>query len=149
MLDCWPFRAGVQFLFILFVFFWNLWKNHPLLCLFLPLPVSQRSKISLGSKALSHDSVFVSDSSEANEALGASQDSIHGKVKSLQVDTHEICWGSCVYPDLWPVCGDGRDTSRCVCMFTSNNKHESNYVSGREDVCDPVLSSTVISSTYQ
>ncbi|XP_077589490.1 uncharacterized protein LOC144207724 [Stigmatopora nigra] len=43
------------------------------------------SKISLGSKALSHDSVFVSDSSEANEALGASQDSIHGKVKSLQL----------------------------------------------------------------
>lgn len=75
-------------------------KNHPLLCLFLPLPVSQRSKISLGSKALSHDSVFVSDSSEANEALGASQDSIHGKVKSLQVNTHEIYWGSCVKPDL-------------------------------------------------
>ncbi|XP_061835632.2 uncharacterized protein [Nerophis lumbriciformis] len=43
------------------------------------------SKISLGSKALSHDSVFVSDSSDANEALGASQDSIHGKVKSLQL----------------------------------------------------------------
>ncbi|XP_008300791.1 probable serine/threonine-protein kinase kinX isoform X2 [Stegastes partitus] len=43
------------------------------------------SKISLGSKALSHDSVFVSDSSEANEVLGASQDSIHGKVKSLQL----------------------------------------------------------------
>ncbi|XP_075999565.1 uncharacterized protein LOC142992900 isoform X2 [Genypterus blacodes] len=43
------------------------------------------SKISLGSKALSHDSVFVSDSSETNEALGASQDSIHGKVKSLQL----------------------------------------------------------------
>ncbi|XP_061542106.1 capping protein-inhibiting regulator of actin dynamics isoform X3 [Phycodurus eques] len=43
------------------------------------------SKISLGSKALSHDSVFVSDSSEANEALGASQDSIHGKVKFLQL----------------------------------------------------------------
>ncbi|KAM4733305.1 uncharacterized protein FYW61_008794 isoform 2-T2 [Anableps anableps] len=43
------------------------------------------SKISLGNKALSHDSVFVSDSSEANEGLGASQDSIHGKVKSLQL----------------------------------------------------------------
>ncbi|KAM9376758.1 uncharacterized protein KZ484_009242 isoform 2-T2 [Pholidichthys leucotaenia] len=42
------------------------------------------SKVSLGGKALSHDSVFVSDSSEANEALGASQDSIHGKVKSMQ-----------------------------------------------------------------
>lgn len=62
---------------------------------FLFLPPLTRSKISLGSKALSHDSVFVSDSSEANEALGASQDSIHGKVKSLQV--------------TWPrgVCGDG------------------------------------------
>ncbi|KAF7227848.1 CRACD-like protein isoform X2 [Nothobranchius furzeri] len=43
------------------------------------------SKISLGNKALSHDSVFVSDSSEATEGLGASQDSIHGKVKSLQL----------------------------------------------------------------
>uniref|UniRef100_A0A3Q3KU20 Uncharacterized LOC113144137 n=1 Tax=Mastacembelus armatus TaxID=205130 RepID=A0A3Q3KU20_9TELE len=43
------------------------------------------SKINLGSKALSHDSVFVSDSSEANEGLGASQDSIHGKVKLLQL----------------------------------------------------------------
>ncbi|KAM6924012.1 uncharacterized protein FYW49_006447 [Xenentodon cancila] len=43
------------------------------------------SKISLGTKAMSHDSVFVSDSSEANEGLGASQDSIHGKVKSLQL----------------------------------------------------------------
>ncbi|XP_024863178.1 histone-lysine N-methyltransferase SETD1B isoform X4 [Kryptolebias marmoratus] len=43
------------------------------------------SKISLGGKALSHDSVFVSDSSETNEALGASQDSIQGKVKSLQL----------------------------------------------------------------
>uniref|UniRef100_A0A8C1LWT8 Uncharacterized protein n=1 Tax=Cyprinus carpio TaxID=7962 RepID=A0A8C1LWT8_CYPCA len=40
----------------------------------------------MGSKAMSHDSVFVSDSpsSETNEGLGASQDSIHGKVKSLQ-----------------------------------------------------------------
>lgn len=64
-------------------------KHHSVLCLFLRLPVSQRSKISLGGKALSHDSVFVSDSSEANEALGASQDSIHGKVKSLQVCTHK------------------------------------------------------------
>ncbi|XP_033977042.1 capping protein inhibiting regulator of actin dynamics isoform X5 [Trematomus bernacchii] len=43
------------------------------------------SKISLGGKALSHDSVFVSDSSETNDALGASQESIHGKVKSLQL----------------------------------------------------------------
>ncbi|XP_054890177.1 capping protein-inhibiting regulator of actin dynamics isoform X2 [Poeciliopsis prolifica] len=43
------------------------------------------SRISLGNKALSHDSVFVSDSSEANEGLDASQDSIHGKVKSLQL----------------------------------------------------------------
>ncbi|XP_036424751.1 LOW QUALITY PROTEIN: capping protein inhibiting regulator of actin dynamics [Colossoma macropomum] len=45
------------------------------------------SKINMGNKALSHDSVFASDSpsSETNEALGASQDSIHGKVKSLQL----------------------------------------------------------------
>ncbi|XP_016096678.1 uncharacterized protein KIAA1211-like isoform X5 [Sinocyclocheilus grahami] len=45
------------------------------------------SKMNLGSKAMSHDSVFVSDSlsSETNEGLGASQDSIHGKVKSLQL----------------------------------------------------------------
>ncbi|KAK1904080.1 putative protein KIAA1211-like [Dissostichus eleginoides] len=43
------------------------------------------SKISLGGKALSHDSVFVSDSLETNDALGASQESIHGKVKSLQL----------------------------------------------------------------
>ncbi|KAM6952267.1 uncharacterized protein PEZ65_010957 isoform 2-T2 [Lycodopsis pacificus] len=47
------------------------------------------SKISLGSKALSHDSIFVSDSSEANEALGASHDSIHGKVKSLQLQLRQ------------------------------------------------------------
>ncbi|XP_075959484.1 uncharacterized protein LOC142962741 isoform X2 [Anarhichas minor] len=47
------------------------------------------SKISLGSKALSHDSIFVSDSSEANEALEASQDSIHGKVKSLQLQLRQ------------------------------------------------------------
>ncbi|XP_034399139.1 uncharacterized protein KIAA1211-like isoform X2 [Cyclopterus lumpus] len=47
------------------------------------------SKTSLGSKALSHDSVFVSDSSEANEALGASQDNIHGKVKSLQLQLRQ------------------------------------------------------------
>lgn len=41
----------------------------------------------MGNKAMSHDSVFVSDSplSGNNDALGASQDSIHGKVKSLQV----------------------------------------------------------------
>ncbi|TNN59426.1 hypothetical protein EYF80_030341 [Liparis tanakae] len=43
------------------------------------------SKTSLGSKALSHDSVFVSDVSDTHEALGASQDNIHGKVKSLQL----------------------------------------------------------------
>ncbi|XP_072252318.1 uncharacterized protein [Leuresthes tenuis] len=43
------------------------------------------SKISLGSKALSHDSVFVSDSSDTNEAIEVSQDSINGKVKSLQM----------------------------------------------------------------
>uniref|UniRef100_W5JYJ4 Zgc:66433 n=1 Tax=Astyanax mexicanus TaxID=7994 RepID=W5JYJ4_ASTMX len=45
------------------------------------------SKINMGNKALSHDSVFASESpcSETNEALRASQDSIHGKVKSLQL----------------------------------------------------------------
>ncbi|XP_058653286.1 CRACD-like protein isoform X2 [Onychostoma macrolepis] len=45
------------------------------------------SKINMGNKAMSHDSVFVSDSpsSETNEGLGESQDSIHGKVKSLQL----------------------------------------------------------------
>ncbi|XP_029627332.1 uncharacterized protein KIAA1211-like isoform X3 [Salmo trutta] len=45
------------------------------------------SKINMGNKALSHDSVFVSESplSEVTEGLGVSQDSIHGKVKSLQV----------------------------------------------------------------
>ncbi|KAL0973968.1 hypothetical protein UPYG_G00213660 [Umbra pygmaea] len=44
------------------------------------------SKINLGNKALSHDSVFVSESplSEVTAVLGASQDSIHGKVKVLQ-----------------------------------------------------------------
>ncbi|XP_056093620.1 CRACD-like protein isoform X2 [Rhinichthys klamathensis goyatoka] len=55
------------------------------------------SKINLGNKAMSHDSVFVSDSplSETNEGLGASQDSIHGKVKSLQLQLkHAICLGS-------------------------------------------------------
>ncbi|KAJ8393673.1 hypothetical protein AAFF_G00058920 [Aldrovandia affinis] len=45
------------------------------------------SKINMGNKAMSHDSVFVSDSpsSEANDGLASSQDSIHGKVKSLQL----------------------------------------------------------------
>ncbi|XP_067103975.1 CRACD-like protein isoform X2 [Osmerus mordax] len=45
------------------------------------------SNINMGSKALSHDSVFVSDSPSLveKEGLGASQDSIHGKVKSLQL----------------------------------------------------------------
>ncbi|XP_051715604.1 CRACD-like protein isoform X3 [Ctenopharyngodon idella] len=55
------------------------------------------SKISLGNKAMSHDSVFVSDSpsSETTEGLGASQDNIHGKVKSLQLQLkHAICLGS-------------------------------------------------------
>lgn len=75
-------------------------KHHPLLYSFLSLPVSQRSKISLGNKALSHDSVFVSDLSEANEALGASQDSIHGKVKSLQVNAHKIYRRCRSDPDL-------------------------------------------------
>eukprot|EP00063_Salmo_salar_P080669 XP_014055504.1 PREDICTED: CB055 protein isoform X5 [Salmo salar] len=50
------------------------------------------SKIYMGNKALSHDSVFVSDLplSEVNEDLGAFQDSIHGKVKSLQVDRYVV-----------------------------------------------------------
>uniref|UniRef100_A0A671NB95 DUF4592 domain-containing protein n=1 Tax=Sinocyclocheilus anshuiensis TaxID=1608454 RepID=A0A671NB95_9TELE len=55
------------------------------------------SKMNLGSKAMSHDSVFVSDSlsSETNEGLGASQDSNHGKVKSLQLQLKQaICLGS-------------------------------------------------------
>ncbi|XP_038849967.1 CRACD-like protein isoform X3 [Salvelinus namaycush] len=45
------------------------------------------SKIYMGNKALSHDSVFVSDLplSEVNEDMGAFQDSIHGNVKSLQL----------------------------------------------------------------
>ncbi|XP_035265256.1 capping protein inhibiting regulator of actin dynamics isoform X2 [Anguilla anguilla] len=45
------------------------------------------SKVNMGSKAMSHDSVFVSDShsSEANDGLASSQDSLHGKVKSLQL----------------------------------------------------------------
>lgn len=51
-------------------------------------PVVQTLKVNelgsnMGNKALSHDSVFVSDS-PSSEALGASQDGIHGKVKSLQ-----------------------------------------------------------------
>ncbi|XP_073710199.1 uncharacterized protein [Misgurnus anguillicaudatus] len=47
-------------------------------------PVVQTLKVNeLGHKAMSHDSVFVSDS-PSSEALRASQDSIHGKVKSLQ-----------------------------------------------------------------
>ncbi|XP_067313990.1 CRACD-like protein isoform X2 [Pseudorasbora parva] len=68
------------------------------------------SKISLGNKAMSHDSVFVSDSpsSETREGLGASQDSIHGKVKSLQLQLkHAICLGT--PPSL--LCGrKGEDT---------------------------------------
>ncbi|XP_060783343.1 capping protein-inhibiting regulator of actin dynamics isoform X3 [Neoarius graeffei] len=45
------------------------------------------SSINVGSKALSQDSVFTSDppSPETNEALQSSHDSIHGKVKSLQM----------------------------------------------------------------
>lgn len=71
----------------IFIYFWSLSNISVCVCFFVFL-FSQSSKISLGSKALSHDSVFVSDSSEANEPLGASQDSIHGKVKSLQVLIH-------------------------------------------------------------
>ncbi|XP_041076430.1 CRACD-like protein isoform X2 [Polyodon spathula] len=45
------------------------------------------SKGSMGNKALSHDSVFVSDSPslEANDGLVSSQENIPGKVKSLQL----------------------------------------------------------------
>lgn len=45
------------------------------------------SNIHVGSKALSQDSVFTSDppSPETKQALQSSQDSIHGKVKSLQM----------------------------------------------------------------
>ncbi|KAF5904968.1 acrosomal protein, partial [Clarias magur] len=45
------------------------------------------SNVNVGSKALSQDSVFTSDppSPEANEPLQSSHDSIHGKVKSLQM----------------------------------------------------------------
>ncbi|KAL4631557.1 hypothetical protein GN956_G15567 [Arapaima gigas] len=45
------------------------------------------SKVTMGNKAMSHDSVFVADtpSSDVNEGLGSSQDNIHGKVKSLQL----------------------------------------------------------------
>ena len=82
----WPIPTRTSLLFCLFCL---RSCETSVLCLCLPLPALQRSKISLGNKALSHDSVFVSDSSDAHEALGASQDSIHGKVKSLQVKT---CW---------------------------------------------------------
>ncbi|XP_066506150.1 CRACD-like protein isoform X2 [Hoplias malabaricus] len=56
-----------------------------------PMPTEKHtdsgSKMNLGGKALSHDSVFTSDSPspENNDALRDSQDSIHGKVKSLQM----------------------------------------------------------------
>ncbi|XP_055080946.1 trichohyalin isoform X2 [Periophthalmus magnuspinnatus] len=43
------------------------------------------SEAGLGNRSQSHDSVFAADWSEAHEALGASQDSLHGKVKSLQM----------------------------------------------------------------
>ncbi|XP_010897841.2 uncharacterized protein KIAA1211-like isoform X2 [Esox lucius] len=68
------------------------------------------SKINLGNKALSHDSVFVSDSpmSEGTEGLGASQDSIHGKVKSLQFQLKQtIGLGS---PTLYVKKGDDAGT---------------------------------------
>ncbi|XP_041095748.1 CRACD-like protein isoform X2 [Polyodon spathula] len=49
------------------------------------------SKGSMGNKALSHDSVFVSDSPslEANDGLGSSQENIPGKVKSLQLQLQQ------------------------------------------------------------
>ncbi|KAG7484275.1 hypothetical protein MATL_G00047650 [Megalops atlanticus] len=45
----------------------------------------------MGNKAVSHDSVFVSDSpsSETNDGLVSSQESIHGKVKTLQLQLKE------------------------------------------------------------
>uniref|UniRef100_A0A3B3ZN20 DUF4592 domain-containing protein n=1 Tax=Periophthalmus magnuspinnatus TaxID=409849 RepID=A0A3B3ZN20_9GOBI len=45
----------------------------------------EQSEAGLGNRSQSHDSVFAADWSEAHEALGASQDSLHGKVKSLQM----------------------------------------------------------------
>ncbi|XP_036379696.1 CRACD-like protein [Megalops cyprinoides] len=49
------------------------------------------SKVNMGNKAMSHDSVFVSDSpsSETNDGMVSSQESIHGKVKSLQLQLKE------------------------------------------------------------
>ncbi|CAB1336986.1 unnamed protein product [Coregonus sp. 'balchen'] len=69
------------------------------------------SKVYMGNKALSHDSVFVSDLplSEVNEGLGASQDSIHGKVKSLQLQLKQaIRLGS--PPSLCVKKGDDAET---------------------------------------
>ncbi|KAI1903073.1 hypothetical protein AGOR_G00023450 [Albula goreensis] len=45
------------------------------------------SKVNMGNKAMSHDSVFVSDSpsSVTCDGVTSSQESIHGKVKSLQM----------------------------------------------------------------
>lgn len=56
--------------------------------------------MNMGSKALSHDSVFVSDlpASEETQGLGASQDSIQGKVKSLQVGSRT---GSAFHSSMW------------------------------------------------
>ncbi|XP_039622203.1 capping protein inhibiting regulator of actin dynamics isoform X2 [Polypterus senegalus] len=49
------------------------------------------SKVSLGNKALSHDSVFISDapSSENTESLVSSQDNLPGKVKTLQLQLQQ------------------------------------------------------------
>ncbi|KAJ8396494.1 hypothetical protein AAFF_G00018000 [Aldrovandia affinis] len=45
------------------------------------------SNVNMGNKAMSHDSVFASElsSSETNDCLITSQESVHGKVKSLQL----------------------------------------------------------------
>uniref|UniRef100_A0A8C7YJD6 DUF4592 domain-containing protein n=1 Tax=Oryzias sinensis TaxID=183150 RepID=A0A8C7YJD6_9TELE len=79
------------------------------------------SKISLGGKAMSHDSVFVCDTSEANEALGASQDSVHGKVKSLQLP----CGASSRAVSPLVVPGDfSQPASPFACLDNSAAKHK-------------------------
>ncbi|XP_064206653.1 CRACD-like protein isoform X2 [Anguilla rostrata] len=53
------------------------------------------SKVNMGTKALSRDSVFLSESpsSEPNDGLISSQENIHGEVKSLQDDFAESLRG--------------------------------------------------------
>ncbi|XP_066571059.1 CRACD-like protein isoform X2 [Amia ocellicauda] len=43
------------------------------------------AKVNMGNKAMSHDSVFISDSPSSDAKEMSSQESIHGKVKSLQL----------------------------------------------------------------